>query len=145
MGDRYEDGRSDSDDDLDETQGCIHREIAQINPRDRVLQDLRRHYGGIIHRQDNHIGILYEKLWLLKIIAGVLLILAILIKLSSSPCEVEDDPFDTSSIQQVCMRDKVFYNCDKDFSKGNPNWKMCEEIANCLKDPLQYKSKQTQK
>jgi ABC-type uncharacterized transport system fused permease/ATPase subunit len=43
------------------------------------------------------------------------------------------------------MRDKAYYKCDKDDSKGNPDWKICEDIAKCLKDPLSYKSQLAQK
>jgi hypothetical protein len=102
-----------------------------------MIYDLRRHYGGIICRQENFIGILSQKLELLKVIIGILLVVTIIIRFSSSPCEA--DPHNTSRIQQDCIEQKALLNCDKDSSKNNSNWKICEEITLCLKDPLSYK------
>ena len=61
-----------------------------------------------------------------------------------SSCYCGEEPDDTVSIQQDCMNQKNVYNCDKEGSSSS-NWKICEEIANCLRDPLSYKQKQIEK
>ena len=55
------------------------------------------------------------------------------------------EPLNTSDIQQQCINQKEFYNCDKEQPKSNPYWKICEEMTFCLKDPLAYKQNMDEK
>lgn len=121
----------------------MEQAISVINQKDEMIYDLRRHYGGIINRQSTFIDLLLQKLDMLKAIIGILIVIALIFRFSSSPCEA--DPNNTSRIQQECIERKSVYNCEKDSSKNNPNWKMCESIALCLKDPFAYKQAQDNK
>lgn len=61
---------------------------------------------------------------MLKLIIGVLIFLALLLKFSSKSASLE--PVNPSAaLQQECMDQKRLYNCEKETSKTNPYWKIC--------------------
>ena len=128
---------------LQENNDESEQQLSVVDHRNPVLRDVRRHYGKIITHQHEHIGVLDRKLHMLKIVSGVLLILLIIIKFSRGSCEIE--PSNTSEIQQTCLNQKEYYNCDKEQGKTNAYRKICEEITFCLKDPLTYKQNMDEK
>jgi hypothetical protein len=39
------------------------------------------------------------------------------------------------------MDQNLKLNCNSNDKKGGDNWRVCEEITQCLKDPMAYKIK----
>ena len=87
------------------------------------MRGIRRHYGEILNNQHVEIGYLGQRLELLKIASGVLLVLLLLVRLSCNSCG--DDLPNTSVITQECMEKKSLYGCDVEQPKSSHVIRKC--------------------